>query len=209
MVKKAFGFYRLPMYLMVRPFDGFYAMKYMNQGKMRIAFLNFFLLSASISFTAQYASLVVNQAHPQSVHSLWDLVTLGFVVVLFCASNWAVTCLTDGEGKFKEIFMTVCYAMTPMVISMIPAALFSNLLSAEEAAFYTIIQTVAMAWFVFLLFIGLVVVHNYTASKAVITIILTFVSLLVIVFLITLLLTMWQQLAMFIQSLYIELAFRG
>ncbi|MCL1995134.1 MAG: YIP1 family protein, partial [Defluviitaleaceae bacterium] len=68
---------------------------------------------------------------------------------------------------------------------------------------------VGTAYFVFLVFAGLVTVHNYTASKAVSTVFLTFVALLVIVFLITLLFTLWQQLVVFAYSVYTEIMFRA
>jgi hypothetical protein len=116
--------------------------------------------------------------------------------------------LTDGEGRFKDIIMVVCYAMTPIVLTFIPAALFSNILTAEEGAFYFMIINLAIAWFAILVFAGLVTVHNYTATKAVATVLLTFVSLLIIVFLITLLFTLLQQLYIFLYSLYTEISFR-
>jgi hypothetical protein len=129
-------------------------------------------------------------------------------LILFCVSNWSVTSLTNGEGKLKDIFMVVCYAMTPLVLTVIPATIISNVLSQEEADFYFMMLSIGMIYFVFLVFAGLVVVHNYTASKALLTVILTFVALLVIVFLITLLLTLWQQLYVFAYSIYVELMFR-
>jgi len=183
-------------------------MKYENKGTIWLALFNFLMVSISISFRAQYSSVVVNPGHPLAINSLLDLLILTGAVVLFCTANWAVTSLTDGEGKFKEIFMTVCYAMTPIVLLFIPASLLSNVLTYEEGAFYTMIIGVAIFWFVILVFAGLVTIHNYSAGKAVTTVLLTFVSLLVIVFLLTLLLTLLQQLFVFANSIYLELIFR-
>jgi len=207
-LKKVFGYYYLPMYIIVRPFSGFYAMKYENKGSLLLALFNFLALSISISFANQYASVLVNPRHPNSVNSLFDFSMLSIALLLFCVSNWAVTSLTDGKGRFKDIIMTVCYAMTPMVLTIIPAAVFSNILTLEEGAFYFIILNVSVFWFIVLVFAGLVTVHSYTAKKAVATVFLTFIALLVIVFLITLLLTLLQQLAIFISSVYTEIMFR-
>lgn len=207
-MKKLLRLYALPLHIMVRPFNGFYAMKYENKGTIWLALFNFLMVSISISFRAQYSSVVVNPGHPLAINSLLDLLILTGAVVLFCTANWAVTSLTDGEGKFKEIFMTVCYAMTPIVLLFIPASLLSNVLTYEEGAFYTMIIGVAIFWFVILVFAGLVTIHNYSAGKAVTTVLLTFVSLLVIVFLLTLLLTLLQQLFVFANSIYLELIFR-
>jgi hypothetical protein len=129
-------------------------------------------------------------------------------LILFCVSNWSVTSLTDGEGRFKDIIMAVCYAMSPLVLTIVPATILSNFISADEAGFYFMILAIGMIYFVFLVFAGLVTVHNYTAGKALFTIFLTFVALLIIVFLITLLLTLWQQLWVFAYSIYTEMMFR-
>lgn len=207
-VKRIFRFYSLPMYIMAHPFDGFYAMKYQKEGTLKIAFLNLALVLFSYAINDQYAMFVVNPQNPLELNSFDGAVMLTGALVLFCVSNWSVTSLTDGEGRLKDIFMAVCYAMTPLVLTIIPATLLSHFLSAEETGFYVMILAIGIVYFVFLVFAGLVTVHNYSASKALATVFLTFVALLIIVFLIMLLLSLWQQLWIFGYSIYTELMFR-
>jgi hypothetical protein len=193
---------------MTKPFDGFYAMKYQGEGRVWIAFVNLFLVLISYAINDQYASLVVNPQNPLELNSLVGAIMLVGALLLFCVSNWSVTSLTDGEGRFKDIFMATCYAMTPLVMTIVPATVLSRFISAEEAGFYFIILSIGLLYFIFLIFAGLVTVHNYGAGKALLTIVLTFVALLIIVFLIVLLLTLWQQLWVFAYSIYTELMFR-
>ncbi|MCL2360812.1 MAG: YIP1 family protein [Defluviitaleaceae bacterium] len=208
MVKRVLSFYALPLRIMVRPFSGFYEMKYEKRGLLRVAVFNFLMVCISVSFMNQYSSIVVNQRNPRTINSLVEFATLTGALILFCVSNWAVTSLTDGEGRFIDIVMAVCYAMTPIVLTFIPMTILSNVLTVDEGAFYFMVISVAVFWFAFLIFSGLVTVHNYSAAKAITTVLLTFVALLIIVFLITLLLTLWQQLVLFIRSLYTEIVFR-
>ena len=207
-VKKIFGFYRLPLYILVRPVDGFYSMKFEKKGRMSLAIINFLLLFLATAINNQYTSVIVNPRHPLALNSFRDFYMLLGILLLFCISNWSVTCLTNGEGKFKEIFMAICYAMTPLILTLIPATILSNFISAEETGFYHMLLSVGMVYFVFLVFMGLLTVHNYTVVKAILTILFTFIALLVIVFLITLLFTLWQQLVVFVTSLYTEIMFR-
>jgi len=199
---------KLPFYIMAHPFDGFYALKHQKEGRLWLAIVMFLLVCVSYSFNNQYASIVVNERNPLSLNSFRDFNMLVGMLILFCVSNWSVTSLTDGEGKFKEIVMAVCYAMIPLVLTIAPAAILSNFFSQEESGFYYMILSVGVAYFIFLVFAGLITIHNYTATKALITVFLTFVALLVIVFLITLLFTLWQQLWVFVYSIYTELMFR-
>jgi len=207
-MRKIFGFYVLPLRIMGRPFSGFYAMKYEGKGTVRLALLNFLLVAISYSFSNQYASILVNDRHPSTLNSFVDLSMLTGALLLFCVANWSVTSLTNGEGRFKDIFMAVCYAMTPLVLTIAPAAILSNFLAYEETGIYFLILTVGMVYFILLVFIGLITVHNYGAAKALGTVFLTFIAILIIVFLITLLFTLWQQLVSFAYSLYSELSFR-
>jgi len=200
--------WKLPFYILAHPFDGFYAMKFQKEGSVKLAILIFLLVCVSFSFNNQYASVVVNPRNPLELNSFVDFLMLTAMLILFSVSNWSVTSLTDGEGRFKDIVMAVCYAMTPLVLTIAPAAVISNFFAAEEAGFYYMILSIGVAYFIFLVFVGLVTVHNYTATKALITVLLTFVALLVIVFLITLLFTLLQQLWVFVYSVYTEITFR-
>jgi len=207
-IKKLMKEYTLPLQIMARPFNGFYAMKYEEQGTLKLALFNFIMLCLSISFRSQYASIVVNPNNPRTLNSLVEFASVTAVLILFCVSNWAVSSLTDGEGRFKDIVMTVCYAMTPMILTFIPMALISNIMAYDERGFYFMVVYFAIGWFVVLVFVGLVTIHNYTATKALTTLLLTFVALLIIVFLITLLFSLLQQLVLFVTSLYTEIVFR-
>ena len=208
MIKKIFSFYSLPMRIMSSPIKGFYEMKFENRGTLRLALINFLLLNISLAFMTQYASVLVDQTHPMGMNSLWDFMQISLVLVLFCVSNWSVTSITDGEGKFKEILMTVCYAMTPLVLLLIPATIFSNILSMQETAFFHLIISFGIFYFGLLVFVGLIVIHNYTVTKAIVMVVLTFLSLIIIIFLITLVFTLVQQLYVFVMSVYWEISFR-
>ncbi|MCL1884334.1 MAG: YIP1 family protein [Defluviitaleaceae bacterium] len=209
MIKKALGFYSLPLYILIHPFDGFHEMKFNKRGRMWLAIVNFLVVCASYSFASQYASNIVNPRNPLTLNSFLDFSTFTGMLILFSIANWSVTSLTDGEGKFKEIVMAICYAMTPLVLTILPAAVLSNFLTLEEAGFYFMILSVGIAYFVFLAFVGLVTVHNYTPSKAIFTMILTVIALLIIVFLLALILTLWQQVVNFVISVYNEIIFRS
>jgi hypothetical protein len=204
-MKKFWNHYKLTFYILRHPFDGFYAMKFEKKGRLSVALVNFLLMWISYSFMNQYSSIVVNQSHPMTMNSLYEGGSLFMLLILWSAANWSVTSLTDGEGKFKEILMANCYAMTPMILLFIPASLFSNALAEGEGAFYFLIVNIAIIWFVLLAYVGMVTVHNFTAGKALATLFLTLLALLIIAFLIALLFTLWQQLVTFVVSLYTEI----
>jgi len=207
-IKKIFGFYKLPLYIITNPVDGFYSMKFENKGTVKMALFNFFLLCVVFAFNTQHTSIIVIPRNPLSGHAIYESFIFLVALLLFCIANWSVTSLTNGEGRFKDIIMAVCYSFTPVIITTFIATIISNFLSQEETGFYFMLLSVGIFYFVLLVFLGLLTVHNYTVFRAILTIFLTFISILIIVFLVTLLFTLLQQLQHFAVSVWTELIFR-
>lgn len=108
---------------------------------------------------------MVNNVNPMEINSLAEICAVFLLFFLFCVGNWSITCLMDGEGRFKDI-VTVCgYAMLPMILTFIPAILFSQVVAEDEEAFYYLLLAVGIAWFLFLVLVGIMTVHNYTLGK--------------------------------------------
>lgn len=78
----------------------------------------------------------------------------------------------------------------------------------EETAFYYLVMSISTIWFLALLFVGTMTVHQYSAFKTIITMLLTVIVMGIIVFLGTLVLSMMQQIIDFIINIYREIIFR-
>ena len=195
-------------YILLRPIDGFYRLKFENRGKMYITIFNVFMFWVSFSFMEFYTNFTVAIRVPAHMrNSLISLIAIVAIFLLFCVGNWAVTTLMDGEGKFSQICMAVSYSLLPMLLAFIPATLFSHLLTADEAAFYNIVVGVSIFWFAILLFLGILVTHDYTVFKTILTFFLTFLSMLIILFLLILMFTLVNQFFIFARSVYTEIVF--
>jgi hypothetical protein len=114
----------------------------------------------------------------------------------------------DGVGKFKDIVMAAGYSHMPFVIIYMPQTLYSNIITANESAFYYLLNTVAVVWFIGLLFIGTMTVHQYSPGKTVVTMLLTLVVIGIILFISVLFFSMLQQMISFVKSFYQEMSFR-
>lgn len=201
-------FIKFPLHLIVHPFDGFWDMKYEGKGKVRVTLTILFLVVISMILKDQFAGFLVNYNDPRHLNSIVQLLTIVFPFFLWCLSNWAITTLMDGEGKFKEIMMATGYALLPIVIIYIPMIITSRFMAEEETAFYYLMMTISSIWFVLLLFVGIMTVHQYTVLKTIATMLLTVVVMGIVVFLGTLVLSMLQQIMEFFVNIYRELIFR-
>jgi hypothetical protein len=91
----------------------------------------------------------------------------------------------------------------------VPNMLLSNVITLREASFYYLLESVAMIWFVWLLFIGTMTVHQYTVTKTIMTMLLTVVVMGVIIFLGLLFFSLIQQIVSFVYTIYQELSLRA
>jgi hypothetical protein len=196
-------------YTLTHPVDGYYWIRHEERGSVPLAFLMVFLFSASFSANRLLASFVVNDLDPRSVDSLYELLGVLAFYILLCVSNWSITCLMNGEGRMKDILIAVGYGTMPITIGLVLTTIISQFLADEEQAFYSIILGVCIAWGVIMMIIGIMQVHNFTVGKTLGTLILTFLAMLIIVFLMLLLSNLLGKVYNFIRSVYTEIIFRG
>ncbi|NIK77223.1 hypothetical protein FHS15_002348 [Paenibacillus castaneae] len=201
-------FIKFPLHLIMHPFDGFWDLKYDGKGKARVALTILVLVVISVILRNQFAGFLVNFNDPRYLNSLTQLITIIFPFFLWCVSNWAITTLMDGEGKFKEIVMATGYALLPIVLTYIPMTIASRFMVKEETAFYYLVTSISTIWFIALLFVGMMTIHQFSATKTIIIMLLTVIVMGIIVFLGTLVLSMMQQIYEFIVNIYREIIFR-
>lgn len=200
--------WQFPLYVALHPFKGFWDLKYENKGKLRVAFGILLLLTIVIILKRQYAGFLVNPNNVDTLNSLDELKFLILPFFLWCVANWSLTTLMDGEGKFKDIMLATSYSLLPLIFIFVPITIISNVITLQESVFYTFFETFAYVWFVWLLFIGTMTVHQYTVKKTVITMLLTFVVIGIIIFLGLLFFSLIQQMASFVLTIYQELQLR-
>lgn len=199
---------KFPLHVILHPFDGFWDMKYEGKGKVRVAMAILALLVLTLILQKQFSGFLVNFNDPRTLNSLDDLQFTVLPFFLFCIANWSITTLMEGEGKFKEIVMATGYALVPLILVNLPMTFISRFMAQEETAFYFMMNSFAAIWFIYLLFVGIMTVHQYTASKAVFTMVLTIVAMGIVVFLGTLAFSLGMQMYYFVVDVYRELLFR-
>jgi hypothetical protein len=199
---------KYPFYVLLHPFQGFWDLKYENKGKLRISLLILLLLTIATIILRQYSGYVVNYNYPYDLNSIKELQYIVLPFFLWCVSNWSLTTLMDGEGKFKEIVMATGYSLLPLVLMRFGNTILSNIITLREASFYYLIDSLAGLWFIWLLFIGIMTVHQYSVTKTVVTMALTLLVMGIIIFLGLLFFSLLQQMLGFVLSIYTEISLR-
>lgn len=196
-------------YTISHPMDGFYWIRHAEKGSVPIAILLVIIFSISFSTNRLLASFVVNDLDPRGVDSLDELFGILVFYLLICVSNWSITCLMNGEGRMKDISIAIGYSTLPISVVLFLGTIISQVVADDEQAFYTILLVVGIAFGLILMLIGIMQVHNYTLGKTLITLFLTFVAMLIIIFVVLLLTNMLSMVWVFFRSIYTEIIFRS
>ncbi|MBR3762960.1 MAG: YIP1 family protein [Clostridia bacterium] len=190
---------------LLHPFDGFFEIRFRNQGSMLIATLLLVAYAVLRCLSYQYTGFPMNMNNIDEMDALSIFISTISVVVLGAVSNWTITTLFNGKGKLKDIYIVICYSLTVLIIGDAIVTFASNFVTTEEIMILTSLQMLCYAYFVFLLIAGLGTVHEYSFAGNLASMVMTVVAAAVILFIGVLLFTMLERMFSFVTSVAEEL----
>jgi tetratricopeptide (TPR) repeat protein len=193
---------------LLHPFDGFHAVKDEGKGSVIAAFAIVFVWFLAGVMERQNTGFTFNYNQLSDLNVFLILMKTVGLYALWVTCNWAVATWMDGEGKAKEIAIVSAYSITPYVTGILLATLVSNILLKEEGMFLQYITVVSMLWSSVIMFIGMLVVHDYGFVRTLKSLALTLAAMGIVVFLAVLFYTLFQQLYVFLYTVFNELLFR-
>ena len=193
-------------YCALHPFKGFHELKYEHAGTVSgaTALLILYIISAVVcnSLTGFLFSASQRQ------NPFLTAATVCLPIGLFVLANWCITTLMEGEGKMRDIYTAVCYALMPMILGQVVLMVLSNVLTLEESSVYTVIYYGLWIYTIFLLLAGNMLAHGFTMARTVGAAIVTAMAMAVIVFLVYLFVNLLFEVAGFLGQIYQEMVFR-
>lgn len=197
-----------PFYSMVHPIDGFEGIKWSKKGSIGVSILILLCFFLSQILRTVLTGFAFNMTRPERLNILILLCSTVVPFVFWTVANWSLCTLMDGEGKFQHIWIASAYALMPVILSNILMTVASNLITIPEAAFMGMAQTVFSLWGLMLMTMAMMIIHQYTFGKTLLSMFLTVVGMGIIVFLIVLVFSLFQQLSIFIGTIYSEIQYR-
>ncbi len=202
------GTLRYARHVIVHPFDGFWDLKCEKRGSMAAAWTLFGLACAAMAVYGRFLGFPFRTESAEEVNLFLEMLKVAGPLLLFCACNWCVTSLMNGEGKLRDIFMASCYALTPMVLLLPIATLLSNVLVQEEGDFFRFLVILAIGWSLCLILCANRQIHDYTMGKTVAVMLITLLVMVIVLFLFVLAFALANQFVSFLRDLSTEISMR-
>lgn len=199
---------RYALYVITHPFDGFWDLVHEKKGSIAAAntFLALFLITRVVKLMCTSFQFI--SAPIQYINIFEEMGSLLLPFLILCIANWAMTTLFDGKGRFRDIYVAMCYALVPYILIQLPMVLVSNMLTFEEGSFYSVFLSISLVWCALLVFVGLMEVHDYGPGKTFIFIIVTVFGAAVIIFLLLVMFSLLSDAIGYFVSIYREIVFR-
>ncbi len=195
-------------HVITHPFEGFEDLRWKKAGSMGIAiFVVCMLFVQQVAFSRLYGFQYYSDY--DKIFNIVPYIFKSFIIFgTWVVANWAMCTLFDGEGTMKNIFINSAYALIPYIAGYLIGTVMSHFLIMDEYVFIQTIEIIGTCWTFVLLISGIKAVHQFSFGKTIALMLLTIVAMVAILFLLVLLLTLFQQVLIFILSIYTELSYR-
>ena len=196
------------LYVIAHPLDGFWDLTREKRGSVGAAnvIIGFAVIVEVLRLTlTSFQFVTINMEYFNSIIvALRILLPVG----LWTVANWSLTTLMDGKGRMIEIYMSVCYALTPFVIINAIMIILSQFITFEEGAIYWVLGGFAAIWTGILILAAMMMVHDYSLLKTIFSSLLTIVGMGVMVFIFVIFFSLISDAVSYFVSLYKEILFR-
>lgn len=183
------------------------------QGKQRIAWFQGILIMLLTFAAKMIAVLITGYAfqtrEPHEISVFHEFIWLIVPWLTWCVSNWGVSTILDGEGKFKEIFVGSAFALAPYMLFIIPVTLLTLVLSLDEASTVNLLQKIVVVWVAWLFLLKVKILHDFEIRKVIFITLVSLIGIGIIWFVGILLFGISNQFVSFIVDLLKEMRLRA
>jgi hypothetical protein len=191
--------------VLIHPSNSFTEIKEKKQGSILLCVISVLLFYIGTILQTLKGGFLFTIYDAASFNSLWLFVKTAGLVVLWIVANWMVCTLLGGKGRFKEIAIVTCYSLLPLIFEKFIRLILTNVLLPTEASFLNILSAIAMIYFLILMIMGLIKIHDFSMGRLIGTSALSLGGVAAIVFLVITIVILVQQFGGFIVTVVSEL----
>jgi tetratricopeptide (TPR) repeat protein len=155
----------LHVFRMLRhPIDGY---EELVSGKASVLSATILLVILAVVrlYEVYQTSFIFSGVDPLRVSMTTELLKLFVPLLAWIVCNYMVSIISDGEGKFKDVYKGSIYALSPYIVLGVPLTLLSKGLTLMEAVVYDDSRLIILGWCVILMVIMVKEIHGYELKE--------------------------------------------
>jgi sensor histidine kinase YesM len=196
------------LYVSTHPLDGFWDLTHEGRGSIAAANVIVFVAVVVEVLRLTLTNFLFVSINMEFFNAIIVVMRVILPIFLWVVANWGLTTLMDGKGRMKDIYMAIAYALTPYVIINAIMIVLSQVITFEEGAVYWVLAGFAVLWTGMLILSGMMMIHDYSLTKAVFSSLLTVIGMGVMVFIFVVFFSLVSDAVAYFISLYKEILFR-
>lgn len=190
------------------PIDSFYELRWMDKVSVVSATILYVILVVERIIGLVYTGFIFNDVDLMEISLVSEVLKFCIPIVLWIVSNYLISTINDGEGRFRDIYTGTAYALSPFIVLSIPIILLSNILTLNEGFLYSFSSNLVVTWCGVLLFLMVKEVHNLSVKETIKNILLTLFGMVIMILVAFVLYLVMGQLNDFIYSIVQEVRSR-
>ncbi len=186
------------------PNDVVYEIKFRQSVRLKTALLLYIIFIFLNIICNYYIKGYLFRGQSTDVVLSFEILKWFLPLILFGIANHLINSLQSGEGFYRDIFIGLIYALSPIFLFKIPIDLLSNLLTYNEAFLYKLAYLIMYAWTVLNVIIVIKEINNYKIGQLIINLLLTLFTMLMMIVLYLVFNVLINQMLTFIQGIIQE-----
>ncbi len=195
-------------HVIFHPVEGFEDLRWKKRGSLKFSVVIIFMLFFSMLAEYRLQGFQYN-THYTKIFNVVPLILRSVIFyITWCVGNWSICTLFDGEGTFKNICIYTSYALVPFIVFSFVSTFLSNILILDEAVWIEFFNWLGFGWSLILMVQAMRAVHQYSFGKTLVSMLATVGAMFILLFLLVLVLLLFQQVYNFIYTVYMEIQYR-
>lgn len=195
-------------YMLRNPYDACYGIKKEKKASYLSAVVVLCVFFVLFVVNKYFAGFLFKTMPDGYFELLNDFISVFGIFLLLTICCYLVCTITDGEAKFRDIFISAAYALAPMIVFLPVRLILTNVLTFNEEFFISLLDFVSYGWTALLIILMIMYQNDYSLAKTIKTVVITMFTVLVVVALGVVLYMLISQLVDFIASIYGEVVYR-
>jgi hypothetical protein len=128
-----------------------------------------------------WTGFIFSTQRVEEINLFLEIVTFFVPITLFVVTNYLVSTITDGEGRFRHVYIGTIYSLAPIIVFLLPITIISNVLTFNEAFIYHFSMQIMIVWSLIILFIMIKEVHDFAFTETIRNILITIFGMFIMV----------------------------